>query len=258
LVGASFGDGDDGRRGVQWWMRLASRTAAIIDESPLRPGTRTCSSSSPLAALRVPQSKRKARPVVGRGLLYALTSPKRILSSAHAHAHARHLTSLSTVSLFSPPLPLHLTHYYFLCVFYKRSLVPGATDLTYLFYSQHTTKYSTWIRSIRPPRTACRAHLRATRCPMMALVRGSLFHCINHGIDANKFQALSNSTHGLNPSPEPCALATQKPKNGSRSWTLTRVDWRSSHAAMSALASPSHPTTQSHTASGPQALCVHT
>jgi hypothetical protein len=80
----------------------------------------------------------------------------------------------------------------------------------------------------------------------------------NHYNPANNPQVSSASTHGSSPSPAPCALATQKPKNGSRSWTQTRVDWRSSHAAMSALASPSHPTTQSHTANGRQALYAHT
>jgi hypothetical protein len=71
-------------------------------------------------------------------------------------------------------------------------------------------------------------------------------------------QALFVSTHGSSLSQALSAPATQKLKNGSRSWTPKRVDWRSSREAMSASASPSHPTTQSHTASGPPALCAHT
>jgi hypothetical protein len=138
---------------------------------------------------------------------------------------------------------------------YKHCLVSAPSDPTAPNPPPPSTFSPTWILSIRPPKIVCRAHLRAMRSPMMALV--SLSFIVSHtilNILTNTFQASSASTHGSSLSPALCALATQKHKNGSRSWTQTRVDWRSSHAAMSALASMSHPTTQLHTASGHRPL----
>lgn len=211
-----------------------------------------------IVALARRQSKRQAR----RGCFY---KPVDVAQAQASILLTSCLVCPAIVARHHPPLlllPLTLpphTHYHLLSCFHKHCLVSGTTDRTYPPPPHSQLSSPTWILSTRPLRTACRARLRATRSPPTALVSSASFpsNC-NHYSPANDPQVSSASTHGSSPSPAPCALATQKPKNGSRSWTQTRVDWRSSHVAMSVLASPSHPTTQSHTASGPQAPFVHT